>query len=130
MVLHWELSETYYFKGMLKESITEAEKTLELEGDHQSADALHRAYQSGGYRAAQEWRLGEWQKKAKDRYVTPLALADISATLEQRDQTILYLEETFDQHAPALIWLKLSPHFDWLHSDPRYQALVKRIGLP
>jgi len=34
-----------------------------------------------------------------------------------------------DARAPWLIIVQNEPRFDFLHSDPRYQALIKKIGL-
>jgi TolB-like protein/DNA-binding winged helix-turn-helix (wHTH) protein len=128
--LHSGLADAYYFKGMFKESITEYETSLTLAGDTEGATALESIYRSGGYKGALGWRLDLLKKKAKSQYVSPLALAELSAILGRHDETIHYLEEAFDQHTARLIWLKQDPYFDSLHSDSRYQAIVKRVGLP
>jgi len=41
-----------------------------------------------------------------------------------------YLEASYRMHDPDLIFIQNEPLFDFLHSDPRYRALVKKIGLP
>jgi tetratricopeptide (TPR) repeat protein len=128
--LHSGLADAYYFKGMFKESITEYETSLTLAGDTEGATALESIYRSGGYKGALGWRLDLLKKKAKSQYVSPLALAELSAVLGRQDEAIHYLQEALDQHAPRLVWLKQDPYFDSLHSDPRYQAIVKRVGLP
>jgi TolB-like protein/DNA-binding winged helix-turn-helix (wHTH) protein len=128
--LHQELAEAYYFKGMLKESIKEYETSATLQGDANGAAALESIYQSAGYNATLEWSFALLKKKAKDQYVSPMQLADLSAALGRQNEAIRYLEEAFDQHTARLVWLKQNPYLDSLHSDPRYQAIVKRVGLP
>ena len=41
-----------------------------------------------------------------------------------------YLELSYRNHDPDLIFIQNEPLFDFLHPDPRYQTLVKKIGLP
>jgi hypothetical protein len=41
-----------------------------------------------------------------------------------------YLEASYREHDPDLIFIQADPLFDFLHSDPRYRALVKKMGLP
>jgi len=45
-------------------------------------------------------------------------------------QTIHYLEESYRERAPQLVFLQSDPSFDFLHSDPRYRAIVNKMGLP
>jgi hypothetical protein len=59
-----------------------------------------------------------------------MQLAELSAALGRRNEAIHFLEEAFDQHTARLVWLKQDAYFDSLHSDSRYRAIVKRIGLP
>jgi TolB-like protein/DNA-binding winged helix-turn-helix (wHTH) protein len=127
---HEQLSQAYYSKGMLREAVAEEEKSLELRGDLKSATVLEQLYKSGGYNATLEWHLDALKSKAKDHYVSPVKLAEICARLGRQDEAFIYLEQAFDQHNPALVWLKQNLYFDPLHPDPRYQALVEAIGLP
>ena len=128
--LHDDIANALYCEGMPKEAITEYEKALTVQGDPEGAAALENAYKSGGYRAAMEWRLERLKKHAKDHYVSPIEMAALSASLERQDDAIHYLQLAFDQHAPRLVFLKQNPFFDSLHSDSRYQAIVKNAGLP
>jgi TolB-like protein/DNA-binding winged helix-turn-helix (wHTH) protein len=128
--LHENLAEAYLLEGMLNEAVAENEKALTLVGDTEGATALESIYRSGGVKATLEWRFDLVKKKATMQYVSPVELAELSAGLGRHDQAIHYLEEAFDQHAAALIWLKQDPYLDSLHSDLRYQAIVKDIGLP
>ena len=128
--LSWELAEAYYFKGMLKESIQEYEKSLIVSNQADAAAMLESIYESAGYNATLVWRLDQLKRSAKDQYVSPVQFAELSAALGRRNEAVHYLEEAFDQHTAGLVWLKQDPYFDSLHSDSRYQAIVKRVGLP
>jgi TolB-like protein/DNA-binding winged helix-turn-helix (wHTH) protein len=128
--LHQVLANAYYFKGMPKESIQEYETFLTLDGDAGTAATLDSIYKSAGYKATLEWRLDRLKKAAKTRYVSPWDLAQLSAILGRRGDALRYLQEALDQRLADLVFLKQDPYFDSLHSDPRYQAIVKRVGLP
>lgn len=41
-----------------------------------------------------------------------------------------FLEASYDQHYPYLIMVQSERMFDLVHSEPGYQALIKRMGLP
>jgi len=51
------------------------------------------------------------------------------ARLGDKEDSILWLEKAFASHTRDLIYLKVEPQYDPLRSDPRFQAMVKRLGL-
>jgi len=40
-----------------------------------------------------------------------------------------WLERAYAERDPSVIYLKVAPEFDALHSDRRFQTLVRRLGL-
>jgi hypothetical protein len=58
-----------------------------------------------------------------------LELADAYAALGMKDETFQQLGDAYLQHSVDLVFLQDEPVFDFLHSDERYRALVKKIGL-
>ncbi len=49
--------------------------------------------------------------------------------LGDKDQTFVWLEKALQDRSLFLIWLKIEPLFDPLRSDPRFQDLLRRVGL-
>jgi hypothetical protein len=56
--------------------------------------------------------------------------ADTYAQLGRREEAIRYLEESYRERSPDLVFVQNDPNFDFVHSDPRYRAIVNKMGLP
>jgi TolB-like protein len=74
--------------------------------------------------------LDRLEKLSVEKYVSPYYKALIFIGLDDKDQAFAYLEKAFTEREPLLILLKVAPIFDSIWDDPRFHALVKKIGLP
>jgi hypothetical protein len=115
---------------MGKEAADILKQQYTVRGDSRSAYAVQHAYKLGGYKAVVRWQLSELSKKSKISYVSPVDLALRYAQLDDREKTLASLEEGYRQHSPDLLWIQCDPAYDFLHSDERYRAIIKGIGLP
>ncbi len=127
-VAHARLQETYEQKGMYEQAIVEIQRTDNER--RRQAPLLQAAYRAGGAR-------GYWQKlleltmdRAKREYVTPSRVARIYARLGVETQALEWLEKAYQERDLFLGDLKVNPDYDSLRSDPRFQDLLRRIGLP
>jgi len=57
-------------------------------------------------------------------------IAAVHARLGDKDAAFEWLERAFQERATFLVFLKFHPLFNALHGDPRFDDLVKRIGIP
>jgi TolB-like protein/DNA-binding winged helix-turn-helix (wHTH) protein len=128
--LHALLSAVYFWKGMEKESEQESERYLQLLGENDLAAAQQQAFRRGGPHAVLEWDLNVRKQRATKQYVSPISFANAYAVLRRKEETIRYLEECYRERAPDLVWVQSDPIFDFVHSDPRYRAIIKKMGLP
>lgn len=126
---YFYLSESYWLKGMGKESAEVLEKALELAGDPEKAEAIHRAFRRGGQRAVAQWRVEDVKSRARKEYVSAFDVAKQYAYLGDKNATLKSLELAYHARSPWLILIQTEPIFDFLHSEPRYQALVRKVGL-
>jgi tetratricopeptide (TPR) repeat protein len=124
------LAMAYWLKGMYKESQQEFEKGLQLDGRPEAAAAAHRAFEKDGEKAVEQWGANDIKARARKGYVSPWDVAFIVAFTGDKDETLKYLEAAYREHSPSLIGLQNEPVLDFLHSEPRYRVLVKKIGLP
>ncbi len=51
------------------------------------------------------------------------------AALGETEKAFEWLEKSYARRSPWLIYLKVFSEFDQLHSDPRFEALAKKLGL-
>ena len=130
IILHWALWEAYRRKGAEKEAAQELEKLLLLQGWTNSAAAIHRQFERGGYKAVVLGQVDYYKKLSEKQYVSPLQRAMYNAQLGRREETLALLEEGYQQHDPELLWIENDPAYDFLHGDERYRSIIRRIGLP
>ena len=53
----------------------------------------------------------------------------MQAKLGDVDEAFRWLDLAVEDHATGLILLRVHPRLDPIRQDPRYQALLKRVGL-
>ncbi len=115
-------------KGDLPQAIAKLEMAVSLtRGSHFSA-LLGRAYALIGETTRAAEILEDLKALARQRYVSPFDIAVIHAGLGNRTEAFEYLSEG-EQRVFRIIELTM-PMFDGLRSDPRWQDLVRRVGLP
>lgn len=124
------LADAYWLKGMWADSVREAEAAFLDDDDKKSAQELRRAFDSGGHKAAAAWWVNHAKSQNVNGYVSPLALALNYAGAGNKEAALRYLEQAYQEHSSKLVFLQNHPIFDFLHSDERYRALVRKMGLP
>ena len=127
--LRFILCNAYWHKKMWKESELELEKGLQLIGQPEKAEAARKAFALGGERAVEQWGLDDALARSRKEYVSPFDIARQYAYLGDRANTLKCLEQCYREHYPWLIMLQAEPDFDFVHSEPRYQALIRKLGL-
>jgi tetratricopeptide (TPR) repeat protein len=131
-VEHHNLGIGYEGTGKLMEAIPEYQKAVELSNGDQDANAsLAHAYAVIGKRAEAEQILHNLLDRSKDNEVSPYILATIYAGLGEKDKAMQFLEKAYNERSLEISWhLKADLRIDSLRSDPRFQDLARRFGLP
>jgi hypothetical protein len=57
-------------------------------------------------------------------------IAATYTALGEKEEAFRFLEQSYSEHAVEITFLKVAPEFDPLRSDPRFQDLLRRTGLP
>jgi tetratricopeptide (TPR) repeat protein len=106
----------------------------ELAGEADAARAFVRVATEAEYAKAEvAVSRAELQVKeavAKERYVPAFDLARLHALIGDREQALAGLERTVNEPYTGLILLKVDQAWDSVRADPRFAAIVRRIGIP
>jgi serine/threonine-protein kinase len=73
--------------------------------------------------------LGELQRQAVSRYVSPFEVVPVYFALNETAKAYAALAKACDDRCFELLALKFDPRFDSQHDDERFQAIVGRVGL-
>ncbi len=127
---HLYLGWAYEQKGMFEEAIAEFQKGSSLSGGEPTmVGALGHAYAVSGQKGRAQNALAELKQLMKRQYVQPYEIAVIHIGLGDNEQAFEWLEKAYQDRSHWLVWLKVDPRFDSLHSDSRYRDLRQRMGL-
>ena len=130
-VTYWILGLLLRKTGCYELAITEGEKGVKLSGGSPlMRAALAHTYGMSGRAKEARQVLDDLTKLAKHKYVAPHFLAGIHIGLGENDGAIEYLEKSYEEHSHWLLYLHIDPSMDALRSNPRFQDLLRRIGLP
>jgi hypothetical protein len=87
-------------------------------------------YGMAGRQADARRVLAQLQEAARQRYISGFWPAAIHGSLGEKDQAFRLLDATYAERSAWTPWVKVSPWFDCLRTDPRFDELVRRIGIP
>jgi TolB-like protein/DNA-binding winged helix-turn-helix (wHTH) protein/Tfp pilus assembly protein PilF len=138
LLAHAYFSRLLFTMGRYEEGIKEHEKTDVLSGsspEEAAAEAtvMERAFKNGGEK-------GFWQKnleleleydKQPGAHPSPSYLASAYAEAGQTDQAFGWLEKAYEEReGENLTLMNYEPDYKNLRSDPRFSAMLRKIGLP
>jgi hypothetical protein len=84
-----------------------------------------------GRRSEAEKILFDLQHQPKGGYISPYMVATICAGLGKTDAAFQLFGQALQERNMDLAWLLLAdPRMDALHSDPRFQVLLRQVGFP
>ncbi|MDE1161461.1 MAG: winged helix-turn-helix domain-containing protein [Acidobacteriaceae bacterium] len=130
---HLQIGWSYWYNGQYTQAVEEWRTMAELDKDSdrlEQEDMGMRALQSGGMKAYAELRLKviesgkQWRTGHND-----LVPSEWFVYAGQNDSAIAALNSQIERHDRAALQIAVDPAYAVLHHDPRYQMLVKRMGL-
>lgn len=116
---------------MFPEAMAEFEKAAQLDPQAPMYPALiGAAHAAAGRKEQARMVLEDLKARKGDRSVPPYFLAWVAASVGANDEAMDWLETAYRQRASLLVALRAEPFFEPLHSDPRFQDLLRRMNFP
>ena len=115
---------------MYKKALEIWRQSFELHNDNEAIETLNQGNREGGYSVALQ-RVAEMMiKRSKTRYVTPWQIATLYTRAGMKNEALEWFEKAFEAHDLNMPYLNCDPIFDDLRGDPKFQNLIKKLGLP
>jgi tetratricopeptide (TPR) repeat protein len=127
---HLGLGWVYDEKKMYGEAVAELEKAANLGDRHALILAsLAKVLAESGRKQEARKLLEELKEQSARHYVSPCLFALVHIGLGEKDRAIALLEQCYSERDQWMLYLKVDPHLDDLRSDPRFENLLRRVGL-
>jgi TolB-like protein/Flp pilus assembly protein TadD len=125
-ILGWAYEETGRFEAAIASHRRASDLT---ERQPNFTGQLGRAYALAGREEKAREVLAGLIERSKRMYVSSLDICIIQTALGDRAAALDWLERAFEERADHLPYLKVNPRLDALRSEPRFQAVLEKMGL-
>ncbi|MFZ0890526.1 MAG: hypothetical protein WA005_18955, partial [Candidatus Binataceae bacterium] len=125
----WALGWTDMQAGKADKAILELEKARAMDSPPFVAAWLGYAYAAAGERGKAQAILAELNQMSSRRFVSPFCAAIIYLGLGDKEQALDGLDKAYETRSSWLCLLKVDKAYDPLRSEPRFIALLKKVGL-
>jgi serine/threonine protein kinase/Tfp pilus assembly protein PilF len=130
ILAHFVLGQAYTQRGRLAEGIAQLRRAAELSGRLPPVlSSLGYSYALAGETDQAHAILKELVETSAKKYVSAYDLALINIGLGQKDAAFEFLRAAVEERCGWLIFLKIEPVLDSIRSDPRFEDLIRAVGL-
>jgi serine/threonine protein kinase/tetratricopeptide (TPR) repeat protein len=116
-------------KGEYEPAVAAFERALALRDSPVLRTFLGHAYAVSGRRAEALAVMAQVEAASKQRRVDPYYLAAVWTALGDHDRAFEALEQAYQERFYLVAYLNVDPRLDPLRGDPRFQRLLKQVGL-
>lgn len=128
--LYAQLGFAHSLQGDYAAAIEAIQQTLEFTEELEVVALRGYVYGLSGQRDEAAKVLAHLEELSQRRYVDPSHLAMVHLGLQNKDEAFEWFEKAYEMKASSLVIFGIDPRLDPLRSDPRYEDLRRRIGLP
>jgi len=129
VMAHLYLVRAYRDRGLFDPAIEES-RNLIASGNPLGEYALAASFAASGKKNEALEILSGLIARFEQTHSGSFQIASIYGCLKDRGNTMRWLEEAYKQREQQMPFLKLPAEFKYLHDDPDFQNLVRRIGIP
>ncbi len=121
---------SYAENGRYAEAVTEAQSATRLDDSPLMLALLVQVHALARKRSEAMKVLQDMEQLTKKRYVCSYEVATAYVLLREKDQAFRWLDKAVEERSDCMVALAVDPRLDSLRSDPRFQDLQRRVGLP
>ena len=125
---HLFATSAYIEKGMYAEAIAEGRRTNEIQPHSRSFSFLGYALAKSGNREAARSELAKMLEQSKARWISPYSVALVYNGLDDRVQTLAWLDRGLEQRDPRMVFLQAEPKWNRFRDDPHFQRIYHAVG--
>ena len=130
-IAHDVLAMSFAAKGMYREALLEMERAIALSpASAVSLGNLGYVRARLGQRSEAQHIVEQLDAASRERYTPALAFAAVYSGLDEKDQAFTWLDKAYEERCNRLAYLKNESTWTGLRGDPRFDDLLRRIGLP
>jgi tetratricopeptide (TPR) repeat protein len=124
------LASVYLQTGRRREAVALLQRNV-VESNHSVLELMYLGHALGatGDRAGGHRVVEEMQRISQRRNVPPEYIAIVYEGLGERDHTLQWFEKAYKERSMN-VWILPDQRLDALRSDPRFQDIMRRMGLP
>lgn len=131
---HWNLGVIHMLHGRFEEAIEELDQSVEYSGGMPPTLAIQAyTHTRSGDEATALAILAELEvrRKSPERgYVSPMLIASVYEGLGRTDEALNWLEQAITERDGWLVFMNSFPGFESLRGEPRFENILRRVGLP
>ncbi len=124
------LAEAHVQKGAFESAIKEMERVVAISQDKGALGLVGYVYAVAGRKEQARKVLAQMENLSENMYVSPFEYAIVYAGLGENGEALRWLEKGVEERDHDMAYLKRWSMFYRLHSDPRFQDLVRRMDFP
>jgi tetratricopeptide (TPR) repeat protein len=126
------LGMAYVKKGMIDEGISEIKLAIEISNGKiaEFKSDLAYAYARAGNINEVRNILADLLRINEQSHISETEIAGVYVSLGEKDKAMEWLEKAYERHSGYIVIISYDSSFDAIRSDPRFKALIKKIGFP
>jgi serine/threonine protein kinase/tetratricopeptide (TPR) repeat protein len=127
---YWWRGNADFEAGQFADAFTDWERALRVFSWDTEADSIQRAFSKGGPQAGARELARVLDDIAKDRWIAADIVIDTKFYARDKENLLAWLEKAYKNREQVILHLKSDHRWDPYRSDPRFQAVYRRVGLP
>jgi TolB-like protein/predicted Ser/Thr protein kinase len=118
----------YAAKGMEKEALAVVREYIKIYSVADVDAALDRGFKEGGFQGAIKFAAEKLAALASQGLALPTDVSDLFLIAGDKKNGLEWIERAYEMHDASTPYLRM-PIYDAIRSEPRFQALFRRLGL-